>query len=329
MAGSDHVQKQGKYRAALHRSSYEEYKGNARSHLRRHRIYDGVGDIESALRDRVSVLAGKRKPPMTVEEYIESGGVGNAAIKKWGGTRYSLATVAKRWTLDYRRTIAGAPIQNFGVKSGKIAALRRFREVRTQRLKELGYEALVAQGDRVRAQAAWSQASKDAKEAREAYEKSVKDQFGTLLGEAGFPYVHNAHHVLPVEVFGDDKWGENVDDQTVATYLDILLETEYDINNPNNIIYLPQIIQKRRSSQGWMLEVHNLPNHADGHPAYDDMAGELMDEIYDRVKKIKSTVCESDPQRPQFLKNLKEMIIKKQTTLWKKILKQGAGPMPH
>ena len=323
-----HVQQLEKYKATLHRSSYEEYKGNARSHLKKHGIYDDTGMIEDALRARIQALASKRKPPMSVDEYVTTGGKGGKAFKVWGGTRYTLAQVANRWTLDYSRTIGGKRVKNFGTQSPAIAAVQVHRNVRAKLLAERGYEALVAQGKKTEAAAVKKQVEQEAKEAKEAYQQSLRDKFGHLIGEAGFPYYHQAHHVLPVEVFNNEKWGENIDDQTIATYLDILLQTEYDINDPNNILYLPHIIADNWNSNGWMLSVHDLPNHAKNHDRYNEMASKKCKRIYDEIKRIKAVACEDDPERPKLLAKLKEMLIRVQLDLWAELVYAGPNPMP-
>ena len=86
------------------------------------------------------------------------------------------------------------------------------------------------------------------------------------------PYLNQAHHILPCEVFYDKKW--------TAKHLKIVLMSEYDINNPKNIVMLPQCYGKT-----YCCDYHNLPDHSKGHQTYNDRVVDECDPIYDLVEE--------------------------------------------
>jgi len=89
------------------------------------------------------------------------------------------------------------------------------------------------------------------------------------------PYSNEGHHMLPCEVF-TDKY---------LTSKQILLvrKVDYDINNGDNIIFLPE-------SEG-DCDFHNLPSHCGSHPNYANLVSTDMQQARDSLQKE----IDSDP----------------------------------
>jgi A nuclease family of the HNH/ENDO VII superfamily with conserved AHH len=82
---------------------------------------------------------------------------------------------------------------------------------------------------------------------------------------AKWPYAWEAHHMIPGEVFTHMKNGAEGGGEPVFTpeQYDLLLKSDYDINNGHNIIMLPD--------EAWAVPIHVLLQHPSNHPEYTKM----------------------------------------------------------
>lgn len=110
------------------------------------------------------------------------------------------------------------------------------------------------------------------------------------------PYKNRAHHVVPVEVFYAEKW--------TAQHLKIVLQSKYNINNPENILYLPECHGKT-----YLCDYHNLPDHSKGHGKYNQRVLDECESIFDLVDKaIDEKDCEKKKDlRKQIYDQLKQI----------------------
>jgi hypothetical protein len=159
-----------------------------------------------------------------------------------------------------------------------------------------------------------------AKQAAEIAKKVPKYTFdhGTNFTWGGHPYGNQAHHILVCEVFYDKKW--------TADHLDVVLECDYDINNPKNIIYLPTDYAKEASDACYY---HNLPNHGWNHPAYNKTVSRECDYIFDLVEQAvdaaKKNNCEDTPD---ILDAIKSELKRIEKVYFAKIRSAGPRAMP-
>lgn len=125
------------------------------------------------------------------------------------------------------------------------------------------------------------------------------------------PYLFQAHHILPVEVFYHKKW--------TAKHLKIVLQSKYNINNPENIIYLPQC-----EGLTWTAHVHSLPDHSKGHKKYNSRVIKETKPVFDMVDKaIDEKDCEKKKDiREQIYNKLKQIETGNRSKL------EALGPKP-
>ena len=101
------------------------------------------------------------------------------------------------------------------------------------------------------------------------------------------PYRNQAHHVVPTEVFYDDKW--------TAKHLRVVLQSKYNINNTDNIIYLPQC-----EGETWMCHINKLPDHSRRHNKYNERVVGEVDAVFDMVEEA---LEEKDCEKRKDLRN--------------------------
>ncbi len=120
------------------------------------------------------------------------------------------------------------------------------------------------------------------------YLKVVKFQ-AAGSGQVGqvLPYVWEAHHILPMSAFYN---------AFKKKHIDIILRSEYDINNGKNIIFLPNLSADRK--------YHGLPHHPSDHPNYTKRVIAQFNKI---AKSIDKMIAQSKPHsqvRGKFEKDL-------------------------
>lgn len=126
------------------------------------------------------------------------------------------------------------------------------------------------------------------------------------------PYLFQAHHILPTEVFTKKKW--------TAKHLRVVLTSKYKINEPENIIYLPQC-----EGMTWTAHVHKLPDHSKNHPAYNKRVIGEAEPVFDMVEEaLDENDCdEKKDLRKQIYDKLKQV----ETSNLKKLEKLGPKPL--
>ncbi|OZG70968.1 hypothetical protein BTA51_22950 [Hahella sp. CCB-MM4] len=109
------------------------------------------------------------------------------------------------------------------------------------------------------------------------YLRNVCDLLDKRKGYIGqsLPYHWEAHHVLPMSCFLDYFSAEE---------LQIILLSDYDINDGRNIIFLPVASED--------TAVHDLPYHPSNHLKYNKEVKSEFKKIKDKIKELK------DEQKP-------------------------------
>ena len=135
---------------------------------------------------------------------------------------------------------------------------------------------------------------------------SVKNFEGGSL-----PYGNEAHHILVCELFYDKRWDND--------HLSVVKQTNYNINNPHNIIYLP--LSDRA------VAIHALPNHKTDHDIYSkNQLTEHVDPIYDLVdqawNEAKDKKCE-----PEALKDIYDKLIAIEDDYWEHLISRKGTSM--
>ncbi len=127
-----------------------------------------------------------------------------------------------------------------------------------------------------------------------------KITYGQNFSHTRAPYGNQAHHLLPISVFGEPSFSPKA--------MDILRRCDgYDINHGSNIIFLP--------SDARSAKFHGLPVHNGNHPDYtQDVIGRIKS-IAQQLKKLAAKGHKDvDPPSdvPQALRD-------HQTALWSKV----------
>ncbi len=276
--GRDHVSEDDLTNGQLERNdsykqdSYGRMSGLA--HLR------NSGSVVAALTDREKAVA-KRKN-MSVSEYRDSYTSGKSPTSR-----------VPMYLIGYTDPESG--LRNFGHKStsmGVIAARAAARAALKQAAKLAGKRKPTIKA-----------LAKAADAAKKTYLLSnPAPQF-----ESKLPYPHNAHHIIPVATFHVSSWGETVS-ESLAAYRQFLASSEYDINKPENLIYLPQPY-----GDTWICDLHGLPDHSSKHNIYNEKVATKCDELYDLIEEgVDEEDCE---ERDNFLTRVYNKAIEIQTQL--------------
>ena len=243
--------------------------------------------VKAALTSREGFVARRKKITVTTYRSRYTGGL-------------SPTQRTPTYLIGYTHPTSG--MQNFGHRSTKLAVLA------ARRTAETALRAGSADGSVKRAKL---QEVKD--EAEAAYRAANPDP----LFESKLPYPHNAHHIIPVATFHIESWYNAVAD-TIGIYRLFLASSEYDINAPENIIYLPQPY-----GSAWICNLHKLPDHSSKHNIYNEKVSDFCDEVYDLIEEgVEETDCET---QSDFLKRVYNKMIQIQTQLDTAL--QAAGPV--
>ncbi len=123
----------------------------------------------------------------------------------------------------------------------------------------------------------------------------------------GSPYANEAHHLLPVEAFGDKYF--------TAEHKEVLERMKYDVNNGKNIIFLPESIDG--------CAFHDLPQHNGSHPDYTA----LVDSDMQGVRNEIDTVLAQDPEHKNYsVKDMRQKFMDLQNDYWGHLA--GCGQIP-
>ncbi|MBJ6761550.1 AHH domain-containing protein [Myxococcaceae bacterium JPH2] len=103
----------------------------------------------------------------------------------------------------------------------------------------------------------------------------------------GTPYPNEGHHMLPCELFLQRE--ESGDPEKGGLFGEIerqiLLRVKYDVNNGNNVIFLPAALN--------LCGVHQLPYHAGSHPGYSSKVRADLKRIDAMLKDQAKKLCET------------------------------------
>ena len=122
------------------------------------------------------------------------------------------------------------------------------------------------------------------------------------------PYPNHAHHMIPANAFINRFNSEQKE---------ILWQIEYDVNNGNNLIYLPSTAEATK--------YHYLPVHttSDFHAPYSKEIKESATKIRDKVNKMIDQVKPCETQDPPA--DLVKELVNYENMLWDLIV--GLGPV--
>ena len=102
---------------------------------------------------------------------------------------------------------------------------------------------------------------------------------------AGKPYPNQGHHILPCELFSRRSEEGGKQGGVFGTEeLRVFYRLEYDVNNGNNVIFLPAFDTH--------CDVHQLPYHVGSHPTYTANVSQDMEQINSLLKKSLEKPCE-------------------------------------
>jgi HNH/ENDO VII superfamily nuclease len=99
------------------------------------------------------------------------------------------------------------------------------------------------------------------------------------------PYPNQGHHILPCELFSRRSEEGGKQGGVFGTEeLRVFYRLEYDVNNGNNVIFLPALTKH--------CDVHQLPYHIGSHPTYTANVSQDVEQINAQLKKSLEKPCE-------------------------------------
>lgn len=130
---------------------------------------------------------------------------------------------------------------------------------------------------------------------------------------SGTPYPNQGHHLLPCEVFtARSKDDDNPNNGAFGdAELEVLYHLKYDLNNGNNVIFLPALAKNHG--------VHQLPSHCGSHPKYTAQVTKDMERINQLLKKALGQPCE-DWKPPA---SIVDELVKLENAYWKWVVVFG------
>lgn len=134
----------------------------------------------------------------------------------------------------------------------------------------------------------------------------MKTLQGTVHSAQFMPYSWEAHHLIPAEALKED--GKVFGDKEYQ----VLLKTDYDINNGNNLIALPA------SGSDFYQPIHSLLLHPGSHPDYTTHVKQVVKKLSKELKNLKEDELHPDAVELTSV-NLKQI----EDTLWDQIVKMG------
>jgi hypothetical protein len=99
-----------------------------------------------------------------------------------------------------------------------------------------------------------------------------------------YPYVWEAHHILPGSAFYYHTPINDPDEEPTPCFTPaqrrLILQSDYNLNHGHNIIFLPD--------ECWAVPIHSLLQHPGDHPVYTQLVMKGMKEISERIEKLKN-----------------------------------------
>jgi hypothetical protein len=129
------------------------------------------------------------------------------------------------------------------------------------------------------------------------------------------PYPWRGHHMLPSSAFyfhGADKKPCFTPEQ-----IDVILRSDYNINDGHNIIMLP--------AQNWAVPVHELPQHPSNHVRYTQR---VMNDLRN-ISKILTRMKENTACPPELQARVKQNLQNKENRYWEFLVDLGRQAVSH
>lgn len=132
---------------------------------------------------------------------------------------------------------------------------------------------------------------------------------------ASMPYKWTGHHLIPCGAFYQEleTSGGPVKIFSEKQYV-LLLLSDYDVNNGNNVIALP------RAGQDFFQPVHSMILHPSNHNNYTSMVQKKLSKIADNLKELES---EADKPHPEISVKIAKDLHDLEDRLWKILVKLG------
>jgi len=127
----------------------------------------------------------------------------------------------------------------------------------------------------------------------------------------GLPYGNQAHHILVCELFYEERWDDD--------HLSIVKQTNYNINNPHNIIYLPL--------GDFAVTYHALPNHYRHKNYSKKQKKEHFNKIYNLVDKAWKEADKKKGCEKAVLTNIYEKLIDIEDQYWDLLISRKGPDM--
>jgi len=140
---------------------------------------------------------------------------------------------------------------------------------------------------------------------------SFKREGKTINANQNYPYVWEAHHIIPLSAFTlEIKPGKPLFE---GVHRELLLMSNYDLNHGHNIIHLPA------SRALWAVPVHSLLQHPSDHRQYTLKVQKYMEKI---VKALDEYIDEEKPHAA-IIVDIMDMLKGIEDSLWDLIVDES------
>jgi hypothetical protein len=129
----------------------------------------------------------------------------------------------------------------------------------------------------------------------ENFNPSAKDRKGKKAGQR-FPYVWEAHHMLPGSAFYFELNGSPC---FTAAQRRVILQSEYNLNHGHNMIDLPD--------QAWAVPVHRLIQHPGDHPGYTARVMSALLKISKKLEELKDKGAKHEKLKEKVFEQLQKL----------------------
>jgi len=142
-------------------------------------------------------------------------------------------------------------------------------------------------------------------------EATYKKNGETKKANQDFPYVWEAHHIIPLSAFTlEVEPGKPLFE---GVHRDLLMMSNYDINHGHNIIHLPA------AKALWAVPVHSLLQHPSDHRNYTLKVQERMQEIVDALDEA----IDEDKPHEAIIVDIMDQLKSIEQSLWDLIVDES------
>jgi hypothetical protein len=141
----------------------------------------------------------------------------------------------------------------------------------------------------------------------ENFNPSAKDRKGKKAGQR-FPYVWEAHHMLPGSAFYFELDGSPC---FTAAQRRLILQSDYNINHGHNMIDLPD--------QAWAVPVHRLIQHPGDHPNYTTKVMKDLRKLANELQEMADRGAKHDKLKERVFQELQRL----ENEAWKFLINLG------